>query len=278
MEPLLIHHQISGPDNNPDTDSKPTLVFVHGLTCAMDDWTLQTQALADSHRCICVDLRGHGQSAHLPPPYDMETLAGDLVALLYSLDVRRSILIGHSMGTRVITAAHLQAPERIHGLIYVDGSKQAAGDPQVAVETIRSKLQDDSTVSTFVRSMFGAMFIDRSDAVTRDVIIQRAVDMPAATLRTLLSNLLAWDAGRMVAAISQVHIPLTVLQSTNVDENRVRRCLEANESTPYLSLLKQHVQQCDIRVVPDSGHFTQLDAPESVNNAIREMSAEIGNG
>ena len=267
----MLHHQISGTARGTD----PTLVFVHGLTCAGDDWKFQTQTLADSHRCVCVDLRGHGQSAHLPAPYDMETLAGDLVALLHALNIERSILVGHSMGTRVITAAHLQAPERVHGLIYVDGSKQADGDPEFAANAFRARVADDTATGAFVEAMFGAMFIDRSERQTRASIMQRAADMPSATLRTLLANLLAWDAGRMVSAISQVKIPVTVLQSTNVDENRVRRCLDAGASTAYLELLKQHMPQSDIRVVPDSGHFTQLDAPEAVNQAIQQMSAAL---
>src|SRR6202040_2543107 len=41
----------------------PTLIFVHGFACALDDWDGQVTALSPSLRCVALDLPGHGASA-----------------------------------------------------------------------------------------------------------------------------------------------------------------------------------------------------------------------
>lgn len=266
----MIHYDQTGSNR-----TNPPLVFVHGLTCAADDWQKQLDALAPTHRCISVDLRGHGRSAAMRPIYDMETLAADVVAILRQHELRNSVLIGHSMGTRVITAACLQAPEYCAGLVYVDGSKQASGDPQAAAAAVVGKLSRDADVPAFIGNMFAAMFTGNSDDDERQSIIDRAVAMPPSVFRALLTQLLQWDAGRMISALQQVDIPVCVVQSTNVDENRVRHGLSAGQTTPYLQLLQQHLRRVDIQIAADAGHFTQLDAADHVVRAISALAAAI---
>ena len=41
----------------------PTLLFVHGFACALDDWDAQVTALSPRFRCAALDLPGHGASA-----------------------------------------------------------------------------------------------------------------------------------------------------------------------------------------------------------------------
>src|SRR5262249_28322147 len=41
---------------------EPTLIFVHGFACALDDWDRQVEALSPRFRCVALDLPGHGGS------------------------------------------------------------------------------------------------------------------------------------------------------------------------------------------------------------------------
>ena len=36
------------------------IVFIPGLSATVDNWNYQVLDLADRHRCVSVDLRGHG--------------------------------------------------------------------------------------------------------------------------------------------------------------------------------------------------------------------------
>ncbi|MGH1360560.1 MAG: alpha/beta fold hydrolase [Burkholderiaceae bacterium] len=264
----MIHHQIDG-------NQGEWLVFVHGLTCANSDWKHQIDALSTRYRCLSVDLRGHGQSASLPGPYDMETLAADVVVLLHELSVGRAVLIGHSMGTRVIAAAAIQAPQRVAGLVFVDGSQQGLGDPIAARDGMLAMLGDEAHTASFANKMFEKMFTEKSNPADRELIVKRAGAVPYKVFCELISNMACWDAGRMQAVLEQLKIPLAVVQSSRVTPERERFCLKPGESTPYLDLVRRSVPHASIQVVPDIGHFTQLDAPQSVNEAIEAVMGRL---
>jgi pimeloyl-ACP methyl ester carboxylesterase len=84
----------------------PTIVLVHawGLNSAM--WTATVPALAaDGLRVVTIDRRGHGRSDLPGSGYDLDTLAGDIGAVLDRMDLRDVVLLGHSMGGTEV--AHL---------------------------------------------------------------------------------------------------------------------------------------------------------------------------
>lgn len=257
-------------------DSGQPLVFVPGLTCASSDWNKQVQELKQDFRCICVDLRGHGRSADQPGPYDMATLAAGVVEVLRHLQVTKSIVIGHSMGVRVITETLLQAPDAVAGLVFVDGSQQGQGDPTASREKVMDMIDNYSSPKDFVADMFASMFVEDSDAAERQAIIERAVAMPSERLKELLGNLITWDAEQMSDAFSKINVPVAVLQSTTIDTERNRRPLQRGETSPFLEFIRQTIPSAQIEVVPDVGHFTQLDAPEPVNAAIRRIAGQLG--
>lgn len=77
------------------------VVFVHGMMCSGGFFARQVDRLAQGHRVIVPDLRGHGES---DKPADGHTVAGyadDLHALLAELGVERPVLVGWSMGSMV---------------------------------------------------------------------------------------------------------------------------------------------------------------------------------
>ena len=66
--------------------------LVHGLSGSHDLWENQVPALAGRFQVITIDARGHGESDHPSEPWDVPTLAGDLVALLDHLGIGRAQL------------------------------------------------------------------------------------------------------------------------------------------------------------------------------------------
>jgi len=262
----MIEYQRSGSGEN-------SLVFVHGLTCDHSDWDLQVEAFAADYQCLAVDLRGHGASATMSGPLDIETHASDVVQLLCSLDIKNAVLIGHSMGTRVIASACIQAPERVGGLLFVDGSQQGRGDPWHAGDAIANGLANDDDVRAFASKLFSMMFTGRCDTSLKKRVLQRAAEMPAERLREQLRLMMMWDAGRFSAVVSQIGVPLYLLQSTWVDADRNRHTIEQGATTEYLDQVRQLVPDANIEVVADCGHFTQFDAVGETNRTI----AALGN-
>mgnify|MGYP001627406937 CR=1 FL=1 len=76
----------------------PVVVLVHGLLADHRAWDPVVARLARDYRVLRNDLRGHGASGCPPPPWGMQALADDIVALLDALGVERAHLAGTSLG------------------------------------------------------------------------------------------------------------------------------------------------------------------------------------
>jgi pimeloyl-ACP methyl ester carboxylesterase len=75
------------------------VVLIHGWPLNHQMWEYQINDLVDSgHRVIAYDRRGFGKSSKPYGPYDYDTLADDLRALLDNLELNDVTLVGFSMG------------------------------------------------------------------------------------------------------------------------------------------------------------------------------------
>lgn len=101
-------------------DDAPTVLAVHGITASHRAWDA-VAATAPDLRVIAPDLRGRGRSNALPGPWGMETHAGDIAAVLDSFGIDRCTVVGHSMGAFVAATLAITHPERVAGLVLVDG-------------------------------------------------------------------------------------------------------------------------------------------------------------
>jgi non-heme chloroperoxidase len=80
------------------------VVLIHGYALSGRAWDKQVPALLGAgYRVITYDRRGLGQSSQPTIGYDFDTFAADLHALLEHLDLRETVLMGHSMGTGEVT-------------------------------------------------------------------------------------------------------------------------------------------------------------------------------
>jgi pimeloyl-ACP methyl ester carboxylesterase len=110
-------------DIAPQDPAARTIVLVHGFASNRSEGWRRTGWYGAFERrgirVIGLDQRGHGESQKLyePEDYARNLLAGDLIALMDHLDLRRVALFGYSMGSRTALAAALAAPERVSDLI-----------------------------------------------------------------------------------------------------------------------------------------------------------------
>ena len=118
-----LGHTVSG-----DT-GRPAVLFLHGFMGSAADWRGIVTALETRHRCIAVDLPGHGASLRLPPEaYTIEGAALMLLRLLHGLDAERPAVVGYSMGGRLALYLALRHPEGCSRL-FLESASPGIEDP-----------------------------------------------------------------------------------------------------------------------------------------------------
>ena len=105
-----------------------SILLIHGFLGAKEIWKELESRLAKSFKVVSIDLPGHGQSACIGYVHDMELLAECCKSLLTHLSIRKSIVVGHSLGGYVSLAFGEKFPDSVLGLMLVNSS--AKGDSE----------------------------------------------------------------------------------------------------------------------------------------------------
>ena len=99
----------------------PTLVCIHGLTANHTCWASVADVLSPTYRLIAYDLRGRGESDKPEQGYSLAVHNEDLAGLLDHFGLEKAVLIGHSLGAHIALRFAATRPERVAGLVLVDG-------------------------------------------------------------------------------------------------------------------------------------------------------------
>jgi pimeloyl-ACP methyl ester carboxylesterase len=148
------------------------LVLLHGLASQAHIWDLVAPMLTDSFRVIAIDQRGHGLSDKPDSGYDWATVTSDLDAILDALKIERAVLAGHSWGGNVAVQYAVDQPDRVSGLILIDGGFLQIGD-RLDWPTVEKFLEPPDLIGTpvdeFRASMkmwMGAAWSPEAEAIT----------------------------------------------------------------------------------------------------------------
>jgi pimeloyl-ACP methyl ester carboxylesterase len=108
------------------------VVFLHGATDSWRSFEPVLPHLPSSMRAIAVSQRGHGDSERPDHGYRIADLSKDLEMFLDALDIRRAIIVGHSMGSYVAQRFAMDHPRRTAGLVLMGSFASMRGNHVLA--------------------------------------------------------------------------------------------------------------------------------------------------
>ena len=245
----------------------PPLVFVHGFLCRHQDWHEQVAYFAGRREVVACDLPGHGASPARAWPLTAKAFGGAVAELITRLNLHRAVLLGHSMGCRIVMEARRQAPDRVAGLVLVDGSRMSvnADNPNQEVDELIRRYGYKAMVENLFNGMFfGAPPPWKSEKMAQVLAIPESTGLP------LFRSVTEWDAVALESALDEIDVPVHVIQSTALGYDHKRRQLVPGEASPYQRLVLERVSDATNDVVP-AGHFSMIEAPERVNASIERF-------
>jgi pimeloyl-ACP methyl ester carboxylesterase len=193
---VRIHYEDHGDD--------APVVLVHGFgTDARAHWDESglIRFLAARYRVVAPDARGHGRSdkPHSRDHYGMHNMCGDIVGLLAHLGIRRTLLVGYSMGSRICLELLYDYPDYFRAAVLGGfGANGAMSIPGQRDRIAAALLADDP-----------ATIVD--DLPRR---FRRGVDSGGNDLKALAACMGAEEGIRDLSILPRVRIPVLFLTGT----------------------------------------------------------------
>jgi pimeloyl-ACP methyl ester carboxylesterase len=252
-------------DDYGESDARPPLVLLHGLTF---DRSLWRPALDDlrrtdpGRRVLALDLPGHGASQGWPS-YDMAGLARGVYHAVEEARLHAPVIVGHSIAGVIATVYAARYPTR--GVINVDQSLQVAPFASL-LRSVADQLRGPAFPAVwqmFVASMHAELLPDAGQELVRSSSRPRQ-DLVLAYWREVLDrpgSELADMVGATLAAVRAAGVPYHVVAGDQ---------LEAG----YRQWLAEMLPDATVAVWPGSGHFPHLAHPDRFAACL----AEVGSG
>ncbi|MFN2448797.1 MAG: alpha/beta fold hydrolase [Candidatus Baltobacteraceae bacterium] len=236
------------------------VMLVHGFPLSKKIWDAQAAALADRALVIRPDLRGMGESSAPPGPYLMETLAGDLAAVLDAMQIERAAIVGHSMGGYVAMAFARMYTERVTKLALVCSRlKNDAPDVAQNRENIATVLEGENprvlTENPYLTTLFSPLTLENHANTVELVRALVRANRPAglaAALRGMAQRLDARDIAQ------DFDFPVLVVAGAR---DRLITLGEAEE-------VRTAFPAADLRVLGSSGHLPMLEEPQALSEVL----------
>jgi pimeloyl-ACP methyl ester carboxylesterase len=241
----------------------PTIVLAHCWTGDKSFWgAVARRLVAEGHRVVLYDQRGHGGSSLGTDPMTTDRLGEDLLAVLDDVGAAEVVLAGHSMGGMTIQALALHHPdvvrERVRGVVL------AATAAQVFPRPVAAPLLDLALGDLALRGLAGT---PRGLAATRGAVGRAAhrahveaiakgfFGTTAAVRSGFLTAMTAMDYRE---GLGDIDVPTTVLVGTHDRLTPPRRA----------RLLAERIPGAELVVLPGAGHMLPIEEPDRVAEAI----------
>ena len=234
----------------------PVLLFLHFWGGSSRIWSPVIECLFEEHRCIAVDFRGWGRSAKEGGPFDLDTLATDVLALVAELGLEEFVIVGHSMGGKVAQLVAARQPAGLTKLILL---APAPPTPLHVPEDQRRQMLDSYQTREGAETVVGILSARLLDRDRREQVIEDILSGAPDAKR-------AWTEGGMTQDItteaSQITVPVHVVVGSE-DKIEEEASLKAAfgkvlPGTSFLSIL-------------GAGHLAPLEATAEVALAIHDL-------
>jgi len=238
----------------------PLVVMVHSIGVDHSFYAQVAQRLAEDHRVLTFDMRGHGASglgAATRP--GMDVLAGDLEDLLDHLEIRSAHLVGQSIGAMTLLAFGSRRPDWSGTLMVFDAV--AYGGPEWDQQyATRATAVDRHGMAALSREQVG-----RSLGWTTRALNTEAVDRYFDLLAQARPEGYAWACRAMVGLDFRDDLPSVscpVLVAVGEEDE-----LTSPEQARVIARL---LPRSTLALVKGAGHVPCLEVPELMSDIIRE--------
>jgi proline iminopeptidase len=240
----------------------------------------------ERYRVVYADQRGGGRS-YTDAPFDLDTLADDVAAVLQALSIERATLLAHGFGAAIAVRAALRHPRRVRGLVLVNPWTSM---PLLARTLQREAAQRSGRLDEALppeaaladpEGIDPQSVVDQAFGLMSGKVLFDALLFPSASSRLRLEHADAtalhgptetvelgepWRVD-VVADLADLQAPVAVLVATQDHSAYPDQAERVLEALPHA-----------VTALVEGGHYPWLDAPDTFVLTLHEALAHAGAG
>lgn len=250
----ILHSKIIG-------EGEPLLIL-HGFLGMGDNWKSLGNKFSENYEVHLMDQRNHGRS-FFDDEFNYEVLVDDLLNYMNHHQLKKTIILGHSMGGKTAMLFAVTHPEKVEKIIIADiGPKFYPRHHDTILEglsTIDFSLQKSrSEVEKVLKSY-----------------------IPEWGIRQFLLKNVYWKTKEQLAfrfnlsaLIENIDEIGTALPSLTVYQGKI--LFLKGENSGYITkddihLIKAHFPKAEIKTVKNAGHWLHAENPQDFYNYVAEF-------
>lgn len=236
------------------------LLLLHGLGGSRLSWEPQLASLASDHRVVAWDMPGYGGSSTLGDAVTFAALADAVVDLLDALGVARAHVAGISYGGMIAQYLAARHPSRVASLTLMSTSPAFGLDGTKPDEWRAARLapldagREPADFAGDVLAAIAGPHISHEAMQGQRAAMAR---VSGGAMRRSIDCLVTHDSRDLLPSVSAPTLCVVG---------------ELDEETPvaYAFALADLIPHSKLVVVPQAGHLVNVEAPDAVNDLLRE--------
>ena len=235
----------------------PLVTLIHGVGSAKESWDPVVDALKHRFQFLRYDLRGHGETSKPPGPYSIELFADDFSALLAALAIKRTHLVGFSLGGLIAQCVALRSPAMVDKLVILSAVANKSPEEMEKLRQRADALEKNDNRPNMEAALdrwFTPEFRERNPALVADRVALSAHNDPKA----FAAAYRAFVEGDFAEELASIRHPTLVMTGEHDPGSNVRMARFMHES----------IADSELYIIPRLRHSVLVEGPDIVADRI----------
>ena len=223
------------------------IILLHGFCETCHIWDDFVPRLSDRFKVYCPDLPGFGKSTSLKSPFTINDVAAEVTQWIHELDLKRPVIIGHSLGGYVTLAIANKHEGMLAGIGLFHSTSLPDSDEKKLNRNKVIEFVNKNGVKPYIDTFVPGLFYDKKSPA-----MDRVTQIASVTRQEVLTAYLAAmrDRPDQTVLVARFAKPVLFL------------CGDRDELIPVESIQKQAktAQKSTLRILQDVGHMGMIEA------------------
>jgi pimeloyl-ACP methyl ester carboxylesterase len=233
------------------------LVLIQGFTRNLHNWNGLINILKNDFQLILLDNRGSGQTQQPSPPYSIDLMADDVIALLEFLKIKKAHIAGHSMGGAIVQQVCLYSPHLVEKGVICSSFTKVPYTSLMQIDTILDMAKAEIPQEFIYRMVLPWLYSSAclQNKQTQEAIIEKMIHDPyPQQLEGFLGQAEALKSFNSQDIISKIETPVLILTGE----------LDLYAPASLSEEMKNKIKKAQLKRYPQQGHMIIEEIPEIV--------------